>query len=120
MNIPSSTEFLDFLRDKVESGEYPTEEAVWLEAMRRFRDADEAQSEAEEAIPTDPIDHGAIAYCAREIRGKDVPPIEEVRRILSKVPGSWPRPSPKREKTDSECHGAFSIRARWSSTTIPN
>jgi hypothetical protein len=36
----------------------------------------------------DPVDHEAIAYCAREIEGKDVPSLEEVRRALAKIQGS--------------------------------
>jgi Arc/MetJ-type ribon-helix-helix transcriptional regulator len=89
MNIPPATEFLDFLREKVQSGEYPSEEAVWQEAMRRFRHSEEARSAAdEEALPTDPIDYGAIAYCEGQIEGQEVPSIEEVRQILSKIPGS--------------------------------
>jgi len=34
------------------------------------------------------IDYEAIESCAREVEGKDVPSIEEVRRMLSKIPGS--------------------------------
>ena len=36
----------------------------------------------------DLIDWEAIASCAREVQGKDVPSIEEIRRMLSKIPGS--------------------------------
>jgi hypothetical protein len=36
----------------------------------------------------DLIDWEAIESCAREVQGKDVPSIEEVRQILSKIPGS--------------------------------
>ncbi len=36
----------------------------------------------------DLIDYEAIESCAREVEGKDVPSIEEVRRLLSKIPGS--------------------------------
>ena len=36
----------------------------------------------------DLIDHEAIRSCARELEGKDVPSIEEVRRLLAKIPGS--------------------------------
>jgi hypothetical protein len=34
------------------------------------------------------IDYEAIESCAREVEGKDVPSIEEVRQMLSKIPGS--------------------------------
>jgi hypothetical protein len=36
----------------------------------------------------DLIDHEFVAECEREIEGKDVPTIEEVRQMLSKIPGS--------------------------------
>ncbi len=36
----------------------------------------------------DLVDHDAIAYCAREIEGKTIPTLEEVRQSLSKIPGS--------------------------------
>jgi hypothetical protein len=36
----------------------------------------------------DLIDHEFVADCAKEIQGKDIPTIEEVRRMLSKIPGS--------------------------------
>ena len=36
----------------------------------------------------DLVDHEAIAYCAREIEGKDVPSLEEIRRALTKIQGS--------------------------------
>jgi hypothetical protein len=36
----------------------------------------------------DPSDYEAIEACAREVRGKVVPSIEEVREMLSKIPGS--------------------------------
>jgi hypothetical protein len=88
MNIPPASEFLEFLIEKVESGEYPSEEAVWLEAMRRFRHSEEIRSAAvEDAVPTDPIDFEAIADCESQIAGRDIPSIEEVRRILSGVAG---------------------------------
>ena len=36
----------------------------------------------------DLIDYEAIESCAREVEGKDIPSIEEVRAALSKIPGS--------------------------------
>ena len=36
----------------------------------------------------DLIDWEAIESCAREVEGKDVPSIEEVRQRLAKIPGS--------------------------------
>ena len=39
-------------------------------------------------ILKDLIDWGAIESCARELEGKDVPSIEEVRQRLAKISGS--------------------------------
>jgi hypothetical protein len=36
----------------------------------------------------DLIDHEAVAFCAREIEGKDVPSLEEVRRAPAGIPGA--------------------------------
>src|SRR5262245_1794947 len=36
----------------------------------------------------DLIDHEFVAYCEREAEGQDIPTNEEVRRMLSKIPGS--------------------------------
>ena len=36
----------------------------------------------------DLIDYEAIESCSREVEGKDVPSIKEVRQVLSKIPGS--------------------------------
>jgi len=36
----------------------------------------------------DLIDHEFVAECERELEGEDIPTIEEVRRMLAKIPGS--------------------------------
>jgi Arc/MetJ-type ribon-helix-helix transcriptional regulator len=91
MNVSLSNELYDFVRKKVESGQFPSEEAVLEEAVRRFRQEDQdgrAANDTEISKPEDLIDSEAIAYCAREVEGKTVPSIEEVRGMLAKIPGS--------------------------------
>jgi Arc/MetJ-type ribon-helix-helix transcriptional regulator len=91
MNVFLTDELKDFVRKKVESGAFPSEEAVLQEAVRRFRREDQDGDRAgdvEDATPEDLIDWEAIESCAREVEGKDVPSIEEVRQRLSKIPGS--------------------------------
>jgi Arc/MetJ-type ribon-helix-helix transcriptional regulator len=91
MNVSLTNDLRDFVRQKVTSGEFPSEEAVLQEAVRRFRQEDLNRCRADDAgkgALEDLIDYEAIAYCAREVEGKDVPSIEEVRRMLSKIPGS--------------------------------
>lgn len=47
---------------------------------------------ADEATAWDDlIDHEAIESCTREVEGKDIPSIEEVREALAKIPGSMAR-----------------------------
>jgi len=91
MNVSLTNELHDFVRQKVTSGEFPSEEAVLQEAVRRLRQADQngcRANDGEKATLEDLVDHEAIESCARQIEGKDVPSIEEVRRMLSKIPGS--------------------------------
>src|SRR5262245_22584024 len=94
MNLSLTDELKDFVRKKIESGAFPSEEAVLQEAVRRFRQEDQDGGHAgyaEDDTPTDHIDWEAIESCAREVEEKDVPSIEEVRRMLSKIPGSMAR-----------------------------
>src|SRR5438445_776609 len=91
MNVSLTDELKDFVQKKVESGAFPSEEAVLQEAVRRFRREDQTEGhvgDAGKATPEDLIDWEAIASCAREVEGKDVRSIEEVRRMLSKIRGS--------------------------------
>jgi Arc/MetJ-type ribon-helix-helix transcriptional regulator len=90
MNISLTAEMKDFVEKKVACGAFPSEEAVLQEAVRRFRQQDQAGGRADnvKAMEEDLIDYEAIEYCAREVEGNAVPSIEDVRRTLSKIPGS--------------------------------
>jgi len=89
MNVSLSNDLRDFVRKKVKSGDFPSEEAVLQEAVRRFQQDDQpGPGSDEKAVAEDLIDYEAIKYCARELEGKDVPSIDEVRRFLAKIPGS--------------------------------
>lgn len=90
MNISLTAEMKDFVEKKVACGAFPSEEAVLQEAIRRFRQQDQAggRSDKVTAMEEDLIDYEAIEYCAREVDGKAVPSIEDVRRTLAKIPGS--------------------------------
>jgi Arc/MetJ-type ribon-helix-helix transcriptional regulator len=94
MNVSLTDELMNFVQKKVERGDFPSEEAVLQEAVRRFRQEDQDRCRAdddERATLEDLIDYEAIEYCAREVEGKQVPSIEEVRQMLSKIPGSMAR-----------------------------
>ena len=89
MNVSLDNDLIDFVRQKVESGQFPSEEAVLQEAVRRFRREDQDRGHSDtRAVCPDLIDDEAIAYCAHEVEGKNVPSIEEVRRSLSRIRGS--------------------------------
>ncbi len=91
MNVSLTNDLHDFVRQKVESGEFPSEEAVLQEAVRRFRQADQDGNRGDDGRKStlqELIDWEAIESCACEVEGKEVPSIEAVRRVLAKIPGS--------------------------------
>jgi Arc/MetJ-type ribon-helix-helix transcriptional regulator len=89
MNVTLSKDLCDFVREKVDRGQFPSEEAVLQEAVRRFRQEEEsARVAVENPISSDLVDDEAIEYCTRAVNGKEVPSIEDVRVMLSKIPGS--------------------------------
>ncbi len=67
MNITLTDEMTYFVRQKVESGEFPSEEAVLEEALRRFRQEDKAihACNGETAPDAHLIDFEAIAKRSR-------------------------------------------------------
>jgi Arc/MetJ-type ribon-helix-helix transcriptional regulator len=81
----------DFVREKVRSGEFPSEEAVVAAALERFRDR---QTLGPEAL----IDQEFVAYCARE--GDDRITLEEVLKATSKIPGSMAQVIIEEERAD--------------------
>ncbi len=89
MNVSLTEDLKDFVRRKVESGQYPSEDAVLQEALSRFRRDERAEGTGDEKAKLDDLtDYEAIESCAREVEGKAVPSLEEVREALSKIPGS--------------------------------
>jgi putative addiction module CopG family antidote len=94
MNVSLTDDLQNFIRQKVESGEFLSEEAVLQEAVRRLQQEDQngcRAGDTEKAMPEDLTDWEAIESCAHEVEGKDVPSIEEVRQMLSKISGSMAR-----------------------------
>jgi len=91
MNVSLTNDLREFVRQKVTSGEFLSEEAVLQEAVRRFHEEEQngdRASKAEKSTSEGLIDWEAIESCARQVEGKDVPSIEEVRQMLSKIQGS--------------------------------
>jgi putative addiction module CopG family antidote len=79
MGISLTNDMKNFVREKVQSGEFPSEEAVVEAALKRLQ--------GQEAPPLDDlIDHEFVAFCARE--GDDRVTLDEVLRATSTIPGS--------------------------------
>jgi putative addiction module CopG family antidote len=79
MNIPLTNDLKDFVREKVQNGEFPSEEAVVEAALRNLR-------EQEAPALEDLIDHEFVAFCERE--GDDSITLEEALRATSTIPDS--------------------------------
>jgi hypothetical protein len=58
-----------------------------IQAIPRLLGRDGVSAEGAAAIDAF-TDHEFVAECERAIEGKDIPTIEEVRQMLSKIPGS--------------------------------
>jgi Arc/MetJ-type ribon-helix-helix transcriptional regulator len=92
MNVILNDEMKEFVKKKVESGTFPSEEAVLQEAVRRFRQEDEAGGHSnsdENAGEEDLIDREAIASCERE--ADDGITLADVRAATSKIKDSMAR-----------------------------
>jgi putative addiction module CopG family antidote len=79
MDVRLNNDLKDFVRKEVQSGRFPSEEAVVEAALKTLRDQETPAPEAW-------IDHEFIAFCARE--GDDRVTLEEVLQATSTIPGS--------------------------------
>ena len=92
MNVTLTDEMKSFVRKKVESGAFPSEDAVLQEAVRRFRQADQPNGpvgNGEKAEEEELIDYDAIASCEREADNSIT--LEAVRVGTSKIKDSMAR-----------------------------
>lgn len=91
MDVPLTNDLKEFVRKRVESGEYPSEEAVVEAALKRLRD--------QEATALDDfIDHEFVEFCERE--GDESVTLEEVLRATSTIPGSMAQAIIDEERAD--------------------
>jgi putative addiction module CopG family antidote len=79
MNVRLNNDLKDFVREQVQSGRFPSEEAVVEAALKTLRDQ---ETPAPEAL----IDQEFVAFCARG--GDDRVTLEEVLQATSTIPGS--------------------------------
>jgi Arc/MetJ-type ribon-helix-helix transcriptional regulator len=92
VNVILSDEMKRFVQKKVASGAFPSEEAVLQEAVRRFRQEDQAGGHAgngEKAADEDLIDYEAVTSCEKEV--DDTVTLEAVRFATSKIKDSMAR-----------------------------
>ena len=97
MNVSLTDELKDFVQKEIETGQYPSEEAVIEAALKRFRDQ---EYEKGKTVPTldDLIDHEFVEYCARE--NDDDVTLEEVLEGTSSIKDSMARVIIEEERAD--------------------
>jgi putative addiction module CopG family antidote len=97
MNVSLTDELKDFVQKKIETGQYPSEEAVIEAALKRLRDQ---EYEKGKTVPTldDLIDHEFVEYCARE--NDDDVTLEEVLEGTSSIKDSMARVIIEEERAD--------------------
>jgi putative addiction module CopG family antidote len=97
MNVSLTDELKDFVQKKIETGQYPSEEAVIEAALKRLRDQ---EYEKGKTVPTldDLIDHEFVEYCARE--NDDDVTLEEVLQGTSSIKDSMARVIIEEERAD--------------------
>jgi putative addiction module CopG family antidote len=96
MNVSLTDELRDFVRKKVQNGQYASEDAVIEAALTQLRDQDESRKTA----PTldDFIDHEFVEYCSREADGRIT--LEEVLQATSTIHDSMARVIIEEERAD--------------------
>ncbi len=97
MNVSLTDELKDFVQKKIETGQYPSEEAVIEAALKRLRDQ---EYEKGKTVPTldDLIDHEFVEYCARE--NDDDVTLEEILEGTSSIKDSMARVIIEEERAD--------------------
>jgi putative addiction module CopG family antidote len=97
MNVSLTDELKDFVQKRIETGQYPSEEAVIEAALKRLRDQ---EYESRKTMPAldDHIDHEFVEYCARE--ADDGVTLEEVLEATSSIKDSMARVIIEEERAD--------------------
>ena len=97
MNVSLTDELKDFVQKKIETGQYPSKEAVIEAALKRLRDQ---EYEKGRTVPTldDLIDHEFVESCARE--NDDDVTLEEVLKGTSSIKDSMARVIIEEERAD--------------------
>ncbi len=92
MNVSLTNDIKDFVRKKVRSGEFPSEEAVVEEALKCL------QGQEAPALDDGLIDHEFVEFCDRE--GDESITLDEVLKATSTIPGSLAQAIIEEERAD--------------------
>lgn len=96
MGLSLNPDSREFIRRKVEGGQFPSEEAVIEAALARLREQDEGRGPT--PVLDDLIDHEFVAYCEREADESVTP--EDVLEAASKIDDSMARVIIEQERAD--------------------
>jgi putative addiction module CopG family antidote len=88
MTVSLTDELKDFVKRKIESGQYPSEEAVIEAALKRLKDQEDISQKAVQSLD-DLIDHEFVEFCARE--ADDGVTLNEVLEATSTIKDSMAR-----------------------------
>jgi Arc/MetJ-type ribon-helix-helix transcriptional regulator len=91
MNLRLNHDLESFIREKVRSGQFPSENAVVEAALETLRAQDAPTLEAF-------IDHECVTFCSRE--ADEHMTLEEVLQSTSKIPGSMAEAIIEEERAD--------------------
>jgi Arc/MetJ-type ribon-helix-helix transcriptional regulator len=97
MNVSLSDDLKDFVKKKIESGQFASEEAVIETALERFRDQEVGHRTTVGELDA-AIDHEFVEYCGRE--ANDGITLEEVLEATSTIKDSMARTIIEEERAE--------------------
>jgi putative addiction module CopG family antidote len=97
MNVSLTDELKEFVRRKIEKGQYQSEEAVVEAALKQLRNQEREDRKTGPALE-DFIDYEFVEYCARE--ADDSVTLEEVLEATSTIKESMARSIIEDERAD--------------------
>jgi putative addiction module CopG family antidote len=97
MNVSLTDELNDFVRKKIQNGQYPSEDAVVEAALKRLRDQEDESSKKAPTLE-DLIDREFVEYSVRE--ADDRVTLEEVLEATSTIKESMARVIIDEERAD--------------------
>ncbi len=97
MTVSLTDELKDFVKKKIESGQYPSEEALIEAALKRLKDQEDMSEKPVQSLD-DLVDHEFVEYCARE--ADDGVTLDEVLESTSTIKDSMARVIVEEERAE--------------------